>query len=267
VDTIALLETERGESIDISRTGKLDWSIVRESVRRYGMRNSNCLAIAPTATISNIAGTVPSIEPIYKNIYVKSNMSGDFTVVNPYLIEDLKALNLWDYEMLNKVKYHDGNIQEIHEIPETLRQRYKEVFEIDPIWIIKTAAYRGKWIDQSQSLNMFFHGASGKKLSDTYMYAWQIGLKTTYYLRTLAASQVEKSTVNSSEYGSTHVRTTSTQSQQQPSIAITVQTNQSATVESFASLSVAAAIATAVDLGSQPIQLCRINDPECEACQ
>ncbi|MBI4272895.1 ribonucleoside-diphosphate reductase subunit alpha [Candidatus Uhrbacteria bacterium] len=267
VDTISLLEQERGESIDTPRTGILDWSVVRESVRRYGMRNSNCLAIAPTATISNIAGTVPSIEPIYKNIYVKSNMSGDFTVVNPYLIEDLKALNLWDYEMLGKVKYHDGNIQEIHEIPQHLREKYKEVFEIDPVWIIKTAAYRGKWIDQSQSLNVFFHGASGKKLSDTYLYAWQIGLKTTYYLRTLAASQVEKSTVNAAEYGSTHVRNTSTQPQQrEPAIALNVNSVQSSSAESFTSVSVAAAVATTIS-SSQPIPLCKINDPECEACQ
>jgi ribonucleoside-diphosphate reductase alpha chain len=280
VDTIALLEQERGEPIEVPRTGKLDWSVVRESVRRYGMRNSNCLAIAPTATISNIAGTVPSIEPIYKNIYVKSNMSGDFTVVNPYLIEELKSLDLWDYEMLGKVKYHDGSIQDIHEIPETVREKYKEVFEIDPVWLIKACAFRGKWIDQSQSLNIFFHGASGKKLSDTYLYAWQIGLKTTYYLRTLAASQVEKSTINAAEYGSTHVRNTGAARDSQEAIAlhvnpiperveVTVQALQHAAAEeSFTSVSVAAALAAAAPPAQpHPIPLCKINDPECEACQ
>ncbi len=261
LDSIALLEQERGESIDVSRTGKLDWNVVRESVFRYGMRNSNCLAVAPTATISNIAGAVPSIEPIYKNIYVKSNMSGDFTVVNPYLIEDLKELNLWDYEMLGKVKYHDGNIQEIQQIPQHIREKYKEVFEIDPVWLIKAAAYRGKWIDQSQSLNMFFHGTSGKKLADTYMYAWYMGLKTTYYLRTLAASQVEKSTVNAAEYGSTHVRNAKALPQTQTAIALNVDTAQSATFS---------AVSVADETSDQSIltpPLCKINNTECEACQ
>lgn len=274
VDTLALLESERGESIDVSRTGKLDWSTVRESIRRFGMRNSNCLAIAPTATISNIAGTVPSIEPIYKNIYVKSNMSGDFTVVNPYLVEELKSLNLWDYEMLGKIKYHDGSIQEIHEIPEPIREKYKEVFEIDPAWIIKAAASRGKWIDQSQSLNVFFHGASGKKLSDTYLAAWQLGLKTTYYLRTLAASQVEKSTVNAAEYGSTHVRSTGTSSflNREPAIALAVNVaSQTAAGESLPYEEVSRfgdSLTTARAAHQmQTVLLCRLDDPECEACQ
>lgn len=262
IDTVDLLEKERGQKIDMSRSGKLDWSVVRQSVRRYGMRNSNCLAIAPTATISNIAGTVPSIEPIYKNIYVKSNMSGDFTVVNPYLIEDLKAAGLWDYEMLGKVKYHDGSIQEIHEIPEALRRKYKEVFEIDPVWIVKTAAYRGKWIDQSQSLNVFFHGASGKKLSDTYLYAWQIGLKTTYYLRTLAASQVEKATLSATEYAGTHLR--KQQSEVRSAISIAVQTPAPEKSEHAMQQTQQTAVATAP---SSSAPLCKIEDPDCESCQ
>lgn len=206
VDTLGLLERERGEAIATNRTERLDWSVVRNSVKEHGMRNSNCMAIAPTATISNISGCVPAIEPIYKNIYVKSNISGDFTVVNPYLIEDLKRLGLWDAEMLGKLKYNDGSIAQVLEIPEEIRSRYKETFEIDMQWLINAAAHRGKWIDQSQSLNIFFKGQSGKDLSDIYFLAWNMGLKTTYYLRTVAASQVEKSTVSTAEYGSTHLR-------------------------------------------------------------
>lgn len=206
VDTIALLEEERGRSIEVSRTAKLDWNVVRESIKAHGMRNSNCLAIAPTASISNIAGTVPSVEPIYKNIYVEANISGDFTVVNPYLVEDLKKLNLWSEAMLSELKYRDGSIAQIAGIPEALKNKYKEVFEIDMRWIVRAAAYRGKWIDQSQSLNIFFRGSSGRELSEVYFYAWELGLKTTYYLRTLAATQVEKSTVSTQQYGSTHQR-------------------------------------------------------------
>jgi ribonucleoside-diphosphate reductase alpha chain len=206
IDTIALLEAERGEAIPVSRVTRLDWSVVRNSIAQYGMRNSNTMAIAPTATISNISGCTPAIEPIYKNIYVKSNISGDFTVVNPYLIGELKAIGLWDNEMLGKLKYHDGSIAEILEIPEEIRAKYKETFEIDMQWLIKAAAERGKWIDQSQSLNIFFKGQSGKDLSDIYFLAWSMGLKTTYYLRTIAASQVEKSTVDTASFGSTHMR-------------------------------------------------------------
>ncbi len=206
VDTIALLESERGEQIPISRATRLNWQIVRDSVKQFGMRNSNCMAIAPTATISNISGCTAAIEPIYKNIYVKSNISGDFTVVNPYLIEDLKRLGLWDNEMLGKIKYHDGSVHDILEIPEDIRKKYKETFEIETSWLLKAAAERGKWIDQSQSLNIFFRGQSGKELSDIYFLAWNLGLKTTYYLRTMAASQVEKSTVSTEEHGSTHMR-------------------------------------------------------------
>jgi ribonucleoside-diphosphate reductase alpha chain len=194
VDTVQLLEEERGEKINVPRTAKMDWTAVRELVKQYGMRNSNCMAIAPTATISNIANTTPSVEPIYKNIYVKANQAGDFTVINPYLVEDLKRINLWDSEMLGKLKYNDGRIADISEIPQFLKEKYKEVFEISPEWLIKAAAYRGKWIDQSQSLNIFYSGKSGKEMSAMYLYGWEMGLKTTYYLRTLAVSQVEKST-------------------------------------------------------------------------
>ena len=160
------------------------------------MRNSNVMAIAPTATIGNISNSFPSFEPIYKNLYVKSNFSGDFTVVNEYLVRDLKALGLWDDNMLEKLKYYDGSVQQISEIPSHLRDLYREVFEIDPLWTLKHAQVRGKWIDQSQSLNIFCKSVSGKLLSEIYMAAWKMGIKTTYYLRSLAATSVEKSTVD-----------------------------------------------------------------------
>lgn len=204
-DTIDLLEKERGEEIKVKRGGKLDWAPVREHVKQYGMRNSNTMAVAPTASTANLVGCIPCVEPIYKNIYVKSNKEGEFVVVNKYLVEDLKKLNLWDTGMLNRIKYADGSIQQIDEIPQGLKDKYKEVFEIDGKWLVDAAARRGKWMDQSQSLNIFFSGTSGRELSDIYFMAWQMGLKTTYYLRSLGASQVEKSTMTS-EYGSTHTR-------------------------------------------------------------
>lgn len=255
IDTLDLLEAERGQKIDVPRTTRLNWNIVRDAIREYGMRNSNCLAVAPTATTSNIVGSIPSIEPIYKNIYVKSNQGGDFIVLNPYLVEDLKKENLWDYEMVGKIKYGDGSIQNIPEIPERLREKYKEVFEIDPRWLIKSAAHRGKWIDQSQSLNIFFQGTSGKQLSEIYLYAWQLGLKTTYYLRTLAASQVEKSTVNTSQFGSTHNRK---KTEVVPEAIVA------------APAAVPAPVVPAKVMSQPPAgqpQLCRIDDPSCESCQ
>ncbi|HEX3099987.1 MAG TPA: ribonucleoside-diphosphate reductase subunit alpha [Patescibacteria group bacterium] len=210
VDTIALLEQERGEQIPVSRTGKLDWAPVRASVAEFGMRNSNTMAIAPTATISNISGAIPSIEPIYKNIYVKANISGDFVVINQYLVEDLKKIGMWNEEMISQLKFNDGRLSDIPNVPQELKDKYKEVFEIDPKWLIRAAAYRGKWIDQSQSLNVFYGGKSGKDINDIYIYAWDMGIKTTYYLRTMAASQVEKSTVDTAAFGNTHIRGEST---------------------------------------------------------
>lgn len=205
-DTVDLLEKERGEKILVERGGVLDWSPVRAHVKKYGMRNSNTMAIAPTASTANLVGCIPCVEPIYKNIYVKSNKEGDFVVVNKYLVEDLKKSSLWNKDTLNKIKYYDGSIQNINEIPAEIRKKYKEVFEIDSRWLIDAAARRAKWIDQSQSLNIFFRGTSGKELSDVYFHAWEMGLKTTYYLRSLGASQVEKSTVSVAEFGSTHKR-------------------------------------------------------------
>ncbi|HVY72922.1 MAG TPA: ribonucleoside-diphosphate reductase subunit alpha [Candidatus Paceibacterota bacterium] len=202
-DTLNLLEQERGMKIDVPRHETLNWQLVREAVRTWGMRNSNTMANAPTASTANIAGCYPTIEPIYKNLYVKSNMAGDFMVINEFLVEDLKKLGLWSADMLEKLKYYDGSVQEIEEIPLALRAKYKEAFEIEPQWLIKAAAYRGRWIDQSQSLNIFYGGTSGKVLSDIYRYAWSLGLKTTYYLRTLGASRIEKSTVNLAKFGGT----------------------------------------------------------------
>ena len=256
VDTIALLEKSRGVDIAVSKTGKLDWTPVRASVKQFGMRNSNCMAMAPTATISNIVGSVPTIEPIYKNIYVKSNMNGEFIIVNPYLVADLKALNLWDFEMIGLLKYNDGSIKDIPSIPAHLKDKYKEVFQIDPSWLLKSAAHRGKWVDQSQSLNIYFAGTSGRELANIYEYAWSLGLKTTYYLRSLGASQVEKSTVNASEFGSTHKRdagttvTDSIASQAVTSVATSV-TAMSATVTPTAVTSTPTA--TAVTTPTSPI--------------
>jgi len=206
LDTIALLEKSRGDSIAVSRTSRLDWGSLKEQVRKHGMRNSNTMAIAPTATTANIVGCFPTVEPPYKNLYVKSNQAGEFIVMNPYLVEDLKKEGLWTKELLGKIKFFDGSIARIEEIPARIRARHKEVFEIDARWIIRQAAERGKWIDQSQSINIFFSGTSGRELADIYMYAWEMGLKTTYYLRSLGATQVEKSTMSTAEYGVTHKR-------------------------------------------------------------
>jgi ribonucleoside-diphosphate reductase alpha chain len=196
VDTLALLEAERGTKIPVPKTGKMDWTEVKNAIKMYGMRNSNTMAIAPTATISNIAGSSPCIEAYYKNIYVKSNMSGEFTMVNDYLVADLKKLGLWNDEMLSEIKQNEGSVQNISRIPDIIKAKYKETFEIDSKVFINLAAFRGKWIDQSQSLNLFYKGTSGREIGDMYIYAWDMGLKTTYYLRTLAASSIEKATTS-----------------------------------------------------------------------
>ncbi|HTM06285.1 MAG TPA: ribonucleoside-diphosphate reductase subunit alpha [Patescibacteria group bacterium] len=205
-DTIDLLERERGLPIKVRRGGVLDWEPVRQKVRAYGMRNSNVMAIAPTATISNIVGCFPCIEPIYKNLYVKSNMSGEFTIVNKYLIADLQKLGLWNNNMLNKIKYFDGSLQSIEEIPAHIKNKYKEAFELDPIHLVHITAHRGKWIDQSISHNVFIKGTSGKLLHDVFMEGWHYGQKTFYYLRTLGATQIEKSTLDAKEFGFTQKR-------------------------------------------------------------
>ena len=194
-DTLALLREERGGHVEIDMSVSMNWEGLRERIRQHGMRNSNCLAIAPTATIANIIGVSASIEPTYQNLYVKSNLSGEFTVVNEYLVNDLKRLGLWDEVMISDLKYFDGNLAKIDRVPAELRNLYATAFEIQPQWLVEAAARRQKWIDQSQSLNIYMGGASGKRLDDTYKLAWKRGLKTTYYLRSMGATHAEKSTV------------------------------------------------------------------------
>ena len=231
-DTVDLLEAERGVEVPTDREETLDWFVVREHVDEHGMRNSNTMAIAPTATISTINGTTPSIEPLYSNLYVKSNMSGDFTVINDHLVEDLRERDLWDAEMIDRIKYHDGSIQAIDAIPEDVRERYRSAFEIDPRHQLRLTAARGTWIDQSVSHNVFFPSTDGSLLDDVYRTAWKLGLKTTYYLRTLGASQIEKSTLDMAAYGKTQHRDATT------------------------------------DGGTtEHDDLCRVEDPTCDACQ
>lgn len=178
IDTIDLLEKERDGELDVDRTTRMDWEKVRKSVKENGMRNSNTMAIAPTATIANITGVIPSIEPIYKHLFVKSNLSGEFTISNPYLVKKLKTLNLWDDEMIDDLKYFDGSIAEIERVPEDVKKLYLTAFEIEPEWIIECASRRQKWIDMGQSLNLYLATASGKKLNQMYFLAWEKGIKT-----------------------------------------------------------------------------------------
>jgi ribonucleoside-diphosphate reductase alpha chain len=193
-DTLDLLAAERGGYVELDRSATLDWDALRARIKRHGMRNSNCLAIAPTATIANIIGVSASIEPTYQNLFVKSNLSGEFTVVDEYLVADLKAAGLWDEVMIADLKYFDGNLARIDRAPAALRKLYATAFEVEPKWLVEAGARRQKWIDQSQSLNIYMAGASGKKLDETYKLAWLRGLKTTYYLRAMGATHAEKST-------------------------------------------------------------------------
>ncbi len=201
IDTLDLLEKERGVKVDVDRGCQLNWAPVRAAVKKYGMRNSNTMAIAPTATIANITGVVPSNEPIYKHLFVKSNLSGEFTVVNPHLVDKLKSINLWDEEMIDDLKYFDGSIREINRIPEEVKSLFLNAFEIEPEWIIECAARRQKWIDMGQSLNLYLAEPSGKKLHQMYMLGWEKGLKTHYYLRSLGATQIEKSSIDVNKRG------------------------------------------------------------------
>jgi len=196
IDSLELLEKQRGQRIEVDRTQRLDWSIVRNAIKKHGMRNSNTMAIAPTATIANIAGVTASIEPTYKHLFAKSNLSGEFTIVNTHLVDKLKALKLWDTQMVDDLKYFDGTLSEIERIPDEVKQVYLTAFDIDPDWVIECGARRQKWIDMGQSLNLYLAEPSGKKLHLMYTLAWKKGLKTTYYLRTLGATQIEKSTTD-----------------------------------------------------------------------
>jgi ribonucleoside-diphosphate reductase alpha chain len=237
-DTLGLLREERGGYVDIDASESMDWKSLRERIKRHGMRNSNCIAIAPTATIANIIGVSASIEPTFQNLFVKSNLSGEFTVVNEYLVADLKKLGLWDEVMVADLKYFDGNLARIDRVPAELRGLYATAFEVDPAWIVESGARRQKWIDQSQSLNIYIGQASGKKLDETYKLSWQRGLKTTYYLRAMGATHAEKSTVKAGQLNAVP----------------------------------AEGGAAAVAAGARPapeaeIKFCKIDDPECEACQ
>jgi ribonucleoside-diphosphate reductase alpha chain len=227
-DTLELLSEQRGGYVEVDRSVTLDWTVLRARIKQFGMRNSNCVAIAPTATISNIVGVSASIEPEYQNLYVKSNLSGEFTVVNEALVHDLKARGLWDEVMVADIKYYDGSLAVIDRVPTDLKQLYATAFEVDPSWLVEAAARRQKWIDQAQSLNLYFAQPSGKKLNDTYLLAWQRGLKTTYYLRSLGATAAEKSTGQGGELN---------------------------------------AVTAHVPMPAAEPKQCLIDNPDCEACQ
>ena len=201
IDTIAIVDHERGMRVEMDRSQSLDWEKVRKQVAQHGMRNSNVMAIAPTATISTIIGVTQSIEPVYKHLFVKSNLSGEFVQVNIHLVNELKARGYWDSEMLDAIKYHDGSLGEISRLPDDIKQRFATAFEVDPLWLIECASRRQKWIDMGQSLNLYMDQPSGKRLDEMYKAAWKKGLKTTYYLRSLGATQVEKSTVDINKFG------------------------------------------------------------------
>ncbi|MBX3604193.1 MAG: ribonucleoside-diphosphate reductase subunit alpha [Piscinibacter sp.] len=232
-DSLDLLAQSRGGYVEIDRSSAMDWDALRQRIGAYGMRNSNCVAIAPTATISNIIGVSASIEPSFGNLSVKSNLSGEFTVLNEYLVRDLKALGLWDDVMVMDLKHFDGSLRRIDRVPEDLKSLYATAFEIETQWLVEAAARRQKWIDQAQSLNIYMAGASGKKLDETYKLAWTRGLKTTYYLRTVGATHAEKSTVKAGQLNA---------------------------VSSTAGLSDMAA-------SQDEVKFCAIDDPTCEACQ
>jgi ribonucleoside-diphosphate reductase alpha chain len=241
-DTLDLLARERGGYVDVDRSASLDWDALRKKIAADGMRNSNCVAIAPTATISNIIGVDASIEPCFGNLSVKSNLSGEFTVINSYLVKDLKRLGLWDDVMVMDLKHFDGSLRAIDRVPQDIKALYATAFEVEPMWLVEAAARRQKWIDQAQSLNIYMAGASGKKLDETYKLAWLRGLKTTYYLRTTSATQAEKSTGRTGQLNAVSVH----------------------------GVDMAMGAPAAASLNTDPatdIKFCAIDDPGCEACQ
>ncbi len=242
IDSIASLAETRGGYLQMDTSSSLNWDALRERVRTVGMRNSNCMAIAPTATISNICGVSQSIEPTYQNLFVKSNLSGEFTVVNPYLVSNLKDRGLWDEVMVNDLKYYDGSVQAIDRIPQELKELYATAFEIDPRWLVEAASRRQKWIDQAQSLNLYMAAPNGKKLDNLYKLAWVRGLKTTYYLRSMGATHVEKSTLAEASRANR---------------LSAVGGNYLAMKEK----------ANGNGNGVDEVKVCSILDPECEACQ
>ncbi|MCF8206482.1 MAG: ribonucleoside-diphosphate reductase subunit alpha [Methylotenera sp.] len=245
IDSLDLLAEARGGYVDVDRSMSMDWDALRARIATHGMRNSNCVAIAPTATISNIIGVDASIEPCFGNLSVKSNLSGEFTVINESLVRDLKALGLWDDVMVMDLKHFDGSLRRIDRVPEDIKALYATAFEVDTVWLIEAGARRQKWIDQAQSLNIYMAGASGKKLDETYKLAWQRGLKTTYYLRTISATQAEKSTV--------------TRSGQLNAV--------SSGAAPVAAAPAAPVAAVEPELPATDMKFCSIDNPDCEACQ
>jgi ribonucleoside-diphosphate reductase alpha chain len=259
LDTLGMLAEQRGGYVEVDRSATLDWDALRKKIATDGMRNSNCVAIAPTATISNIIGVDASIEPCFGNLSVKSNLSGEFTIINHYLVRDLKRLGLWDDVMVMDLKHFDGSLRPIDRVPQEVKALYATAFEVEPVWLVEAAARRQKWIDQAQSLNIYMAGASGKKLDDTYKLAWTRGLKTTYYLRTSSATHAEKSTVQSGRLNAV----SSGASGGAASAA------SSGTAAPMSALDAVAAAANA-QMNASPatdIKFCAIDDPGCEACQ
>ena len=248
LDTLDLLAKERGGYIEVDRSSTLDWEALRQKIARDGMRNSNCVAIAPTATISNIIGVDASIEPCFGNLSVKSNLSGEFTVINGCLVRDLKRLGLWDDVMVMDLKHFDGSLSPIDRVPQDIKDLYATAFEVETIWLVEAAARRQKWIDQAQSLNIYMAGASGKKLDETYKLAWLRGLKTTYYLRTVGATHAEKSTGRAGQLNS-------------------VSSGSGSAIEMAAAAAQAQMNAAAAATPATDIKFCAIDDPGCEACQ
>jgi ribonucleoside-diphosphate reductase alpha chain len=255
LDTLDMLAEERGGYVEVDRSSTMDWNALRNKIAQDGMRNSNCVAIAPTATISNIIGVDACIEPCFGNLSVKSNLSGEFTVINGRLVHDLKRLGLWDDVMVVDLKHYDGSLRPIDRVPQDIKALYSTAFEVETTWIVEAAARRQKWIDQAQSLNIYMAGVSGKKLDDTYKLAWLRGLKTTYYLRTVGATHAEKSTVMNG-------RMNAVSSGSQSSL-------ESAAPKAMSALDAAAAAAQ-MQLSSMPatdIRFCGVDDPTCESCQ
>ncbi|OYT89605.1 MAG: ribonucleoside-diphosphate reductase subunit alpha [Burkholderiales bacterium PBB6] len=250
IDSLDLLAQERGGYVDVDRSVTMDWDALRQRIAANGMRNSNCVAIAPTATISNIIGVDASIEPCFGNLSVKSNLSGEFTVVNEYLVRDLKKLGLWDSVMVMDLKHYDGSLRRIDRVPEELKALYATAFEVETEWLVEAAARRQKWIDQAQSLNIYMAGASGKKLDDTYKLAWVRGLKTTYYLRTMAATHAEKSTIATTSLNAVSNSGGSTGMSALDAVAAQAQ-----------------AMMAAASTPATDIKFCGVDDPGCEACQ
>jgi len=249
IDSLDLLEKARGGYVEVDRSATLDWDTLRQKIKADGMRNSNCVAIAPTATISNIIGVDASIEPCFGNLSVKSNLSGEFTVINHYLVRDLKRLGLWDDVMVMDLKHFDGSLRPIDRVPQDVKALYATAFEVETTWLVEAAARRQKWIDQAQSLNIYMAGASGKKLDDTYKLAWVRGLKTTYYLRTQSATHAEKSTVQSGRLNAVSSG------------------NDAPSGMSALEAAAAAAKAQMSAMPATDIAFCGVDDPTCEACQ